>query len=503
MEARPEPDPRTRHDLVDLAFDAMFTRGFDDRLITSWNDGAQRLYGWTREEALGKKAADLLRSQYPIPLEQIEAELRDTGRWEGEMVQSRKDGTPVLVACRWGLQTDGAGKPLAILEINSDLTARRETALQLWLSEERFSLLVSAVVDYAIFMLDPNGIVMTWNQGAQRIKGYTAEEIVGRHFSTFYPAADRALRKPQHALEVAARDGRFEAEGWRIRKDGSRFWASVVITALRDPSGRLRGFGKVTRDITDRHNEEERLRSHARQMAELEHAKTEFMDLAGHELRGPLTLIRGYNSLLREGGLPPERLPEIATLLEAKLEQIDLLVEQMLEVGRLESERVELKLESFDLQQLTLDEMAKLRGLRQGHQLRLSDASTAATVTADRRRVGMIVGNLIDNAIKYSPKGGEVCCETGRKDGRVYVSVRDQGVGIAPEHLALLFRRFTRLPTEENKSIPGTGLALYLCQEMARRHGGEIVVQSVLGKGSEFVLWLPEAADEKRAHAGR
>lgn len=490
-EAGTDPEPRLGHELVDLAFDAMFTRSFGDRTITSWNEGAERLYGWTRNEALGKRAAQLLCSKYPIPLEQIERELVETGRWDGQMVQCRKDGSPVVVACRWGLETDAAGKPHAILEINSDLTKQRETAARLLQSEERFSLLVSAVVDYAIFMLDPEGIVLTWNEGAQRIKGYTAEEIIGRHFSLFYPAEDRVARKPEHGLEIAARDGRYDAEGWRVRKDGSRFWASVVITALRDEAGRLRGFGKVTRDSTDRHNEEERLRTQARQMGELEHAKTQFMDLAAHELRGPLTLIRGYNSLMREGRLPLERLPEIATLLEGKLEQIDLLVEQMLEIGRLETERVELNLESLDLQELTRLEMEKFGGLRRGHDLRLSEASRPVAVSADRRRIATIVGNLIDNAIKYSPGGGEIVCEVGRFDGRAYLTVVDRGLGIAPEHMALLFRRFTRLPTPANKSIPGTGLALYLCQEFAHKHGGEIVAKSVLHEGSEFTLWLP------------
>ncbi len=502
-EARAERDRRVHHQLVDLAFDAMFTRAFADRTITSWNEGAERLYGWTRREALGKQPALLLCSEYPIPLEQIEQQLVDTGRWEGQVLQRRKDGSPVVVDCRWGLETDAAGKPHAILEINSDLTKQRDTAARLLQSEERFSLLVSAVVDYAIFMLDPTGIVLTWNEGAERIKGYRAEEIIGRHFSVFYPPEDREALKPQRGLEIAARDGRFDAEGWRVRKDGSRFWASVVITALRDETGRLRGFGKVTRDITDRHNEEERLRVHARRMAELEHAKTEFMDLAAHELRAPLTLIRGYNSLMREGGLPLERLPEIATLLEGKLEQIDLLVEQMLEIGRLETDRAELNLESLDLQQLTLVEIDKFRGLRQGHDIRLSDASRPASAFADRRRISTIVGNLIDNAIKYSPDGGDIVCEAGTGDGRVYVSVIDRGLGIAPDHMALLFRRFTRLPTVENKSIPGTGLALYICQEIAHTHGGEIVVKSVLHEGSEFTLWLPADGAEKGVSASR
>ena len=481
---------KTGHELVDLAFDAMFVRGFHDRVITSWNRGAERLYGFSRNEAVGRRAADLLGSQYPIPLEQIEDELRRTGHWEGELRQHRKDGTQIVVAGRWGLQTD-AGQPLAILEINSDLTRERTISEELLQSEQRFSLLVSAVVDYAIFMLDPVGTVISWNEGAQRIKGYAADEIIGRHFSKFYPPEDVAKHKPEHALEVARRDGRYEEEGWRVRKDGNRFWASVIITVLRDSSGQLRGYGKVTRDITHRRNEDERIRTHAQLMAELEHTKTQFLDLAAHELRGPLTLIRGYNSMLEDGAIPPERIPQVARLLEGRLAQIDLLVEQMLEMARLEHDRVELHLESFDLRQLTLEEIRKFQPVANGHHLSLTADSVRAMVMADRSRIGTIVGNLIDNAIKYSPGGGEIRCSVGTTNGQAFITVSDPGLGIAPDHMPLLFKRFSRLPTEENKSISGTGLALYLCQEIAHRHGGEIVVASKPSESSEFTLRLP------------
>lgn len=483
-----------QHQLIDLAFDAMLTRSFRDRTITSWNEGAERLYGWKREEAIGKPAAELLCSRYPIPLQEIERELLETGRWQGRIVQCRKDGTEVMVEGRWGLQTDSAGEPLAILEINTDLTLHRQTLRRLAQSEERFQLLVSAVVDHAIFMLDPNGVVVSWNEGAQRVKGYTAEEIIGQHFNRFYTPEDQAAGRPRRNLELAERNGSVEDEGWRLRKDGSRFWASVVITALRDETGKLRGFGKVTRDITEKHFEEERLRAYAEQMAELERAKTQFLDLAAHELRGPLTLIRGYNSLLRDGSLPAGRIPQVAELLEGKLEQIELLVQQMLEMGRLENDRLELEYETVDLYDVVSEQVTKLKPLAQGRDIMPRGERGRGIVKADRSRVGTIVANLLDNAIKYSPRGGPVECEVGLEDGRAFVAVRDRGIGIAQEHMPLLFKRFSRLPTEENKRIPGTGLALYLCKEIARRHGGDIGVTSELGYGSEFRLTLPSAA---------
>src|SRR5438105_14902452 len=181
---------------------------------------------------------------------------------------------------------------------------------------DQFALLVSSVVDYAIFMLDPTGKIVTWNEGAQRIKGYSADEIIGRHFSIFYPPEDARNRKPDWELEIARREGRYMEEGWRLRKDGTRFWASVVITALRDESGKLRGFGKVTRDLTERRRQENardaerereaaRLRAHADRMAERARTKAHFLNLASHEPRGPLTVLGGYNSRMQDGSLPP------------------------------------------------------------------------------------------------------------------------------------------------------------------------------------------------------
>jgi len=196
---------------------------------------------------------------------------------------------------------------------------------------EQLELLVSSVVDYAIFMLDTTGTIITWNEGAHRIKGYTADEIIGRHFSIFYPAHEVRIRKPEWELEVATREGRYEEEGWRLRKDGTRFWANVVITAVRDKSGRLQGFGKVTRDMTERRQREEQMRTHAERMAELQQLNTEFLNLAWRELRGQVTVIRGYNTMLHDGLIPIEQIPAVAQLLETKLAEMDRLVEQMLE----------------------------------------------------------------------------------------------------------------------------------------------------------------------------
>jgi PAS domain S-box-containing protein len=507
-ESRPEPTPAKSaaepHQFVDLAFDAMFARGFYNRQISYWNLGAERLYGWSRAEAIGRESRGLLESEYPIPLEDIEAELLRTGRWEGEIKQRRKDRKPIIVAGRWGLQTDRDGTPLAILEINSDLTTIRGATDDLRRSEEMFSLLVSSVMDYAIFMLDPNGIIASWNDGAERIKGYAASEIVGRHFSTFYLPEEVEAGKPERELEIARREGQYQEEGWRVRKDGTTFWASVLITALWDGDGVLQGFGKVTRDVTERRDAELRreaereeeaakLRSHAQRMADLERTKTQFLNLASHELRGPLTVVRGYTSMLEDGTIAPERFKEVAPLIGSKLDQIDTLIEQMLETSRLEHGQLALNPEVFDLRQLAREQVAIFSATSERHRLALVVDAEPVTISGDRARIGTIIANLLDNAVKYSPKGGNVECKVSRSEGSALVSVRDLGLGIRPEHMPLLFGRFSRLPTEENVSIQGTGLGLFLCREIAQRHGGDVSVHSNLGEGSEFTLRLPQA----------
>ena len=244
--------------LLELAHDGVVVRDAESRVI-SWNRGAERMYGWTKDEALGKVTHVLLRTEFPEPLEQVERKLNATGAWEGELVHTTRSGARIIVASRQVLHQDEYGLAFAILEINRDITEGKRAQEAQRASEERFRLLVDQVRDYAIFMLDVEGYIQTWNSGAERIKGYRAAEIVGKHFSCFFPRTDIQAGKPAHNLKVAAREGRFLDEGWRVRKDGSKFWANVVITALHDSSGNLSGFAKVTRDMTDHKLAEESL----------------------------------------------------------------------------------------------------------------------------------------------------------------------------------------------------------------------------------------------------
>ena len=246
-------------DLLEVAHDAIIVRDPDSH-VTYWNHGAEEVYGWNREEAFGKITHTLLQTKFPVSLEVVDEQLARTGSWEGELVHTAKNGSRVVVQSRQVLRRDQSGSPSAILEINRDVTKRKDAEEALQRTQERFRLLVHGVKDYAIFMLDPAGRVATWNEGAERIKGYKADEIIGQHFSRFYTQQEIDEGKPDHELKLAASEGQFEDEGWRIRKDGSRFWATVTMTSVRDSKGELLGFSKVTRDFTERKNAEQALR---------------------------------------------------------------------------------------------------------------------------------------------------------------------------------------------------------------------------------------------------
>lgn len=383
-----------------------------------------------------------------------------------------------------------------------------------YIGEAMVEMLIANVQEYAIFMLDTSGRVVTWNEGAKRINGYSAEEIIGRHFSVFYPEAEVRAGKPDWELVVAADSGRFEDEGWRVRKDGSRLWANVVITALRDANGELHGFGKVTRDLTARREAElEKLgrerqeaasaRAYASRLAELERAKTDFLNLASHELRGPLSVAHGYVSMLLDGSISPDQFHRFAPLVEAKLGQIEWLVQKMLETARLEYDQLTLSVSEVDLVPIVRKQVDALRPLLSSrHGLRLETDRQSMVVRGDADRLATVIVNLLDNAIKYSPRGGEIGVKVAASSGRAFISVSDQGVGIDPEDFPKLFTRFSRLEQEEVRAVDGTGLGLYIAREIARRHGGDIMVESRPGAGSRFTLSLPTTDAPAARRAG-
>jgi PAS domain S-box-containing protein len=363
--------------------------------------------------------------------------------------------------------------------------------------EERFRLIVESVKDYAIFMLDPDGRVATWNAGAQRIKGWREDEIVGTHFSAFYPVEDVAANKPGFELDVASRLGRFEDEGWRVRKDGTRFWANVIITALHDREGRLRGFAKVTRDVTDRRAAEETARRLAAETAARRAAqeavaiRDEFLSIAGHELKTPLTaLLFHAESLQRNAlGIAPTEVADRAAKMVRNAQRLARLVEELLDVSRIAAGRLTLEREQVDLSGLVaeLTNRTQESAERAGSPIRL-DASRPAIGHWDRLRVEQVVENLLTNAVKYGRgKPIEVTVEPRERLARLVV--RDHGFGIAPADQARIFERFERAVS--SRHYGGLGLGLWIARQIVEAHGGRIRVASRPDDGAAFTVDLP------------
>lgn len=367
----------------------------------------------------------------------------------------------------------------------------------LW-NEERFRRLVEGVKDYAIYMLDPDGLVVSWNPGAERIKGYTAREIIGKHFSSFYSSEDVELGAPARNLEAANREGTHESEGWRVRKDGSRFWASVLITALRDETGSLHGYTKITRDITERREAEEKIRVLTSNLAaradELESANKEleaFTYSVSHDLRAPLRAIDGFSKVLLED-CSSQLVGEGKRLLNviiSNVRKMSNLIDDLLAFSRLS--RKELRPVRIDMGALLQEAFEEIRAQTQQQlPIRLAVDSLPPAL-GDRAMLRQVFVNLLSNGVKFSSKSPETIIQiTGvKQDGFLVYSIRDNGVGFNPKYAHKLFGVFQRLHSVEE--FEGTGVGLAIVKRIVQKHGGQVWADGSENAGATFHFSLP------------
>ena len=352
-------------------------------------------------------------------------------------------------------------------------------------------------------MLDPKGHVASWNSGASRIKGYQADEIIGRHFSIFYPDEDVKNGKPQRLLEVARQDGRVQDEGWRVRKDKSKFWADVVITAVHD-NGELRGFAKVTRDVTERRRAEETQRA-LLVAEEVNRAKDEFLAVISHELRTPLTSILGWTRMLRMGGLDAAITQEALDALERSADAQVHLIEDLLDDTRITSGKLRLNKRPLDIGRVVeaaladLAPSAEARGVEMISDLQCSPC----LMIADPVRLQQIVWNIVANAIKFTPEGGKVFVRLQRKGTNAEIEVRDTGRGIDPQLLPRLFERFRQGEGSSSRKA-GVGLGLAISKYLVEQHEGSIYAASEgIDKGATFTIELPLTVETDEAFTHR
>ena len=471
--------------------------------VVSWNSGAERFKGYSAAEIVGSHFSRFYAEEdrrSGLPARALDLALRE-GRFENEGWRVRKDGTRFWAHVVMEPIRGPDGMLLGFAKVTRDLTRRREADEQLRRSQEETRLLVQSVTDYGIYMLDPEGNVATWNAGAQRIKGYTAEEIVGQHFSRFYTEEDRAAGEPQRALATAVQEGRFEKEGWRVRRDGTRFWASAVIDPVRGPDGALLGFAKVTRDITERRDaqiELERAREALFQSQKME-AIGQLTGGVAHDFNNLLTAVIGSLELVRKR-LPPD-------------EKNLLLIDNAMQAARRGATLTQRML-AFARRQELDPELASVAALVAGmttlfdHTLGPSIVldvdcpPSLAPVRVDVNQLEMALLNLVVNARDAMPRGGTIAISAAEVEagpaspfplpaGRyVRLSVRDQGHGMDAATLA----RATE-PFFTTKGVgKGTGLGLSMVHGLAEQLGGGLQLESAPGAGTIASLWIPMAA---------
>jgi PAS domain S-box-containing protein len=439
--------------------------------VLSWNPGAQRIKGYTAQEVIGQHFS-IFYPEEDLAWDKPGIELKtaiEEGRVEDEGWRLRKDGSRFWASVVITALFDEDGTLRGFGKVTRDLTERRLVEERVRRSEEEFRMLVGNVLDYAIFRLDPNGYVQTWNAGAERIKGWTADEIIGKHFSIFFTQDDLDSKKPERELEVAKAEGRVEDETWRLRKDGSRFWANVVITALYDANGALRGFAKITRDLTDRRN------------AEL--AKDRFIANAAHELRTPLSVIIGLSSHLRNpNAISDPDFPELVEALSRQSTRMRTLVNNLLDLTQVAQG------DRKPLTAVRLDEAVAqtLRALPPPEGKTVVTDVPDVSVRAHPARLDQVLTNLLANAYRYGGDRVNITAETAENE-EILLAIADNGPGMSDELLPFLFEPFKR--GAASAGIEGSGLGLAIVKGFVESFGGRI--EYVPGDpGARFQIYL-------------
>jgi PAS domain S-box-containing protein len=480
------PDPFRR--LVESVRDyAIFLLDRTGHVVT-WNMGAEHLKGYAAHEIVGRHFSTFYTDEARArkwPEQELEMAAAK-GHFEDEGWRVRKDGTLFWANVIITALKDDRGVLRGFAKITRDLSDRRRQEEMLRHSEERFRLLIGSVKDYAIFMLDPEGRVVSWNAGAERIKGYRAPEIIGRHFSVFYPEEARRRKWPEQELAVARDKGHFEDEGPRVRKDGSTFWATVVLSPVFAENGELRGYAKVTRDLTDQKRVEA--------LEKAEKQTNEFLAMLAHELRNPLAPIRNALQLLAKKPTADPAEIWVREVLQRQTVQMTRLVDDLLDASRVTRSTVSLSKTRLDVHKLVrdaVDASTQWMQLRH-HTLAVNLPDEKLEIDADPVRLNQVIQNLLHNAAKFTPNGGRIEIAAAREGEQVVVRVKDNGIGMTPQLLKSAFELFKQGQQGIDRPEGGLGVGLTLAERLVALHGGSIEARSEgLGQGSEFIVRLP------------
>ena len=493
--------------IVDYAIYLLDPSGF----VTSWNSGAQQIKGFEAEEIVGQHFSKFYTDEdreAGVPERVLETARRE-GKFVGEGWRVRKDGSRFWASVVIDRINDEKGELIGFAKITRDMTNKREAEQALLESERRFRILVQGVTDYAIYMLDPEGRVTNWNVGAQRIKGYSPEEIVGEHFSRFYTPEDFEAGVPARALDTARKTGRYEAEGWRVRKDGTRFWASVVIDAVKDEDGELIGFAKVTRDMSEKRETQLRLEESREQLfrAQKMEALGQLTGGLAHDFNNLLTAILGASELAIRNLDKPEKLTRMIEGVRNSAQRGAGLTKQLLAFARAQP----MQIKQIDLRSFFSDMTTMVRpSLRSNIELVTEVSDQLWPIDADAGALELVILNLAFNARDAMKDGGRLRISAhnvvlngeveGLRGEYVALQVADSGTGMSPDVVDRIFEPFFTTKSYGE----GTGLGLSQVFGFAKQLGGAVAVESRPEHGSTFTLYLPASrgasAEESRVN---
>ena len=472
-------------------------------IITEWTEGAERVMGYGAQEAIGQHMS-LLCSKEDVANGEAWRELSEAsrrGRAEREVWRMRRGGGRF-----WANEITTAihgpsGVLVGFTKVSRDLSERKHMQDALRDVEQRHRLIVESARDFAIFMTDPEGRVTTWNPGAEHIFGYSALEIIGRPASVLFTPEAAALGAFERELGTAASEGRASDDGWQLRKDGTRFWASGVMASMRDEAGRLRGFVKVLRDRTDaRRVEEERERVLEREQAARRDAEAamrmrdEFVAVVSHELRTPLSAILLWARMLRVGAIKPQDQARALLTIEQSATAQRKLIDDLLDASRMLSGKVQLSVREVELAPLIHAALEVVRPMSEAKGVLVTAelADTTGRARVDPDRLQQVLWNLLHNAVKFTPSGGRVCVRLSRLERAVRLEVEDTGRGISPAFLPYVFERFRQADASTTREHGGLGLGLSITHQLVELHGGTLRASSPgEGLGATFTLELP------------
>jgi len=494
-----EMERRTQTEEQLIGAQNQFRLLFDSNPIPAWvfdletlsivdvNALAISRYGYSREEFLRFKITDI-RPQDDVPL--LMNSLRDgneSGEDSGPWRHRKKSGEIIDVQIRsYPLKFDGRN---ARLVAATDITERKKAEDALKQSEERLRMIISNIKDYSVITLNKDGNITSWNGAAERIKGYPADQVLGEHVSIFYTQEEIAIGKPTTELETAIKSGRFEDDGWRVRKDGSQFWANVIVTPLQDQAGGVRGFVTITRDVTEKRRAEQELLRRSTELVAANKELESFSYSVSHDLRAPLRGIDGFSQALQEdyAAFLDATGKNYLARIRAGTQRMGTLIDDLLNLARVT--RAEMYREKIDLSKMASDIARELQSAEPNRDVTVK-VSPGLAVSGDHRLVRIALQNLLGNAWKFTSKRTDPQIEFGKlsSDGGKTYFVRDNGAGFDPAYTARLFSAFQRLHSMDD--FPGTGVGLATVQRIVQRHGGKVWAEGAVNQGATVYFTL-------------